>query len=218
VTLRRLATTTPGGATGPSAGAERTAASDMSNWDDMGEVDPEVDRRLDRGGAGTYGPAGPAGPGGVPGPVPGHTPRRIIDTGRLWSGGIMAGVVAAGVAIVGLLIARGILGIPVLVEHKGHLVDASSWWYAGLAFLAAVAATAVLHGLLAGAPQPYRFFTWIFGLAVAIAALLPFTTGAKLETKLAVALINLAIGASIGSIVSSIGRSAARVLDEPYGY
>jgi hypothetical protein len=56
------------------------------------------------------------------------------------------------------------------------------------------------------------------GLAVAIAVLLPFTTAAELATKIAVALINLAIGASIGSIISSIGRSSAQVLDEPYGY
>jgi Family of unknown function (DUF6069) len=197
----------------------------MSNWDDMGDAERGVDRGAGEGvgpgvdrGAGVYGPADPAGPPGVTGPTRGGRPRRIIDARRLWSGGIMAGVVAAGVAFVGLLIARGILGIAVLVERKGHLVDASSWWYATVAFLAAVAATAVLHGLLAAAPQPYRFFSWILGLAVAIAVLLPFTTAAELETKLAVALINLAIGACIGSIVSNIGRSSARVLDEPYGY
>jgi hypothetical protein len=195
-------------------------ASDMSDLDDGGGVrDPNRTRRIEGvGGSGVLGPSGAAGPGGIARPAPTGRPRRIIDAGRLWSGGIMAGVVAAGVAVVGLLFARGILNIPVLVERKGHLVNASSWWYAGVAFLAAVAATAVLHGLLAGAPQPYRFFSWILGLAVAIAVLIPFTTGAKLETKIAVALINLAIGISIGSIVSSIGRSAARVLDEPYGY
>jgi hypothetical protein len=201
-----------------SARAERTAASDMSNWDDMGEADRGIDPGADRGGGGVQGPSRPPGPGGVAGPAPTGRPRRIIDAGRLWLGGIMAGVVGAGVAIVGLLIARGILGIPVLVERKGHLVDASSWWYAAASFLAAIAATAVLHGLLAAAPQPYRFFSWIFGLAVAIAVLLPFTTAAELQTKVAVALINAAIGISIGSIVSSIGRSSARVLDEPYGY
>ena len=143
--------------------------------------------------------------------------RRSIDVGRLWSGGLMAGVVAAGVAVVGLLIVRGILDIPVLVPSGKKLVDASMWWYAGVAFLAAVAATGLLHALLAAAPEPYRFFNWIFGLAVAIAVLVPFTTGAEMKSKISVALINLAIGVCIGSIVSSVGHSAARVLDEPPG-
>jgi hypothetical protein len=139
--------------------------------------------------------------------------RRVVDAGRLWSGGLLAGVVAAGIAVVGLLIVRGILDIPVLVSRNGNLVEASTWWYAGAAFLAAVAATALLHLLLAVAPQPFRFFGWIFGLAVAIAALIPFTTGAELRSKVSVALINLVIGLCIGSIVSSVGRSASRVVD-----
>ena len=145
-------------------------------------------------------------------------PRRVIDAGRLWSGGVMAAVVAAGVAIVGLLIARGILDIPVLVERNGKLVNANTWWYAGAAFLAGIAATGLLHALLVTTPQPYRFFRWIAGLAVTIAVLIPFTTAAGLDTKLTVASINLAVGVCIVSIVSGVGRSAARVLDEPYGY
>jgi hypothetical protein len=140
--------------------------------------------------------------------------RRSIDVGRLWVGGLMAGVVAAGVAVVGLLIVRGILDIPALVPSGTKLVDASTWWYAGMSFLAAAAATGLLHALLAAAPQPYRFFNWIFGLAVAIAVLVPFTTTAEMKSKVSVALINLAIGACIGSIVLSVGHSSARIVDE----
>ncbi len=140
--------------------------------------------------------------------------KRSIDVRRLWAGGLLAGVVAAGVAVVGLLIVRGILDIPVLVKSGTRLVDAGTWWYAGMAFLAAAAATGLLHALLAGAPQPYRFFNWIFGLAVAIAVLVPFTTSAEPKSKFAVALINLAIGACIGSIVNSVGHGAARIVHE----
>ena len=141
--------------------------------------------------------------------------RRVIDAGRLWSGGLLAGVVAAGVAVVGLLIVRGILDIPVLVSRDGDLVEASTWWYAGFAFLAAVAATALLHLLLVVAPQPFRFFGWIFGLAVTIAVLIPLTTGAEMRSKVSVALINLVIGVCISSIVASVGRSASRIVDVP---
>jgi hypothetical protein len=140
--------------------------------------------------------------------------RRIIDPGRLWTGGLMAGVVAAGVAIVGLLIARGIFDVRVLVREDGRLVNADTWWYAAAAFLAAIAATGLLHLLLLSAPQPYRFFGWIVGLVVAIAVLLPYTTDAELSAKVATSVLNLAIGLSIASIVGGVGRTAARVLDE----
>jgi len=191
----------------------------MSERDDIGRA-----RAGQGGGYGQPRPVNP--PAGTPiagaryggAPSPGSQPRRVIDAGRLWSGGVLAGVVAAGVAVVGLLIARGVLDIAVLIERKGQLVNASMVGYAVAAFLAGIVATGLLHLLLAGAPQPYRFFGWIIGLATAIAVILPFTTGAKLESKIAVALINLAIGICVGSIVSGIGRSAARVLDEPYGY
>jgi hypothetical protein len=140
--------------------------------------------------------------------------RRIIDAGRLWTGGLMAGVVAAGVAIVGLLIARGIFDVRVLAQEDGRLVNANTWWYAAAAFLAAIVATGLLHLLLVSAPQPYRFFGWIVGLAVAIAALLPYASTAELSAKVATSALNLAIGLSIASIVSGVGRTAARVLDE----
>ena len=126
----------------------------------------------------------------------------------------MAGVVAAGVAVVGLLIARGILDVDVLVQKDGQLVNANTWWYAGAAFLAAIVATGLLHLLLLSAPQPYRFFGWIVGLATAIAALLPYATDAELSSKVTTSVLNLAIGLCIGSIVGGVGRSAARVLDE----
>lgn len=144
-----------------------------------------------------------------------HGPGRVIDAGRLWAGGVMAGVVAVGVAVVGLLIARGILDIPVLVQRGGQLVTPSTFWYAGMSFLAALGATGLMHVLLAAAPQPYRFFGWILGLAVTIAVLVPLAGGAGLATKVAVAAINLAIGLCIGSIVSGVSRSASRILDEP---
>ena len=141
--------------------------------------------------------------------------RRVIDAKRLWIGGIMAGVVGAGIAVVGLLIARGIFDIPVLVEQEGKLVNPSTWWYAGVALLAAVLATGLLHLLLLGAPRPFTFYGWITGLAVAVAVLLPYTTAAKPESKLATSLINLVIGAVIASIIASVGRSSVRIADEP---
>lgn len=142
------------------------------------------------------------------------TPSRggwQIDARKLWVGGVMAGLVAAGVAIVGLLIVRGVFDIKVFVRgDSGEIVNASTWWYALVSLLAAIAATGLLHLLLLSAPSPYRFFGWIVGLAVAIAVIVPFTTDAGTAAKVGTALINLAIGIAVYSIVSGVGRSAAR--------
>jgi hypothetical protein len=144
--------------------------------------------------------------------------RWSVDAGRLWIGGVMAGVVGAGVVVVGFIVVRGILDVPVLVEREGKLVNANVWWYALGAFGAALVATALLHLLLLGAPRPFTFYGWITGLAVAIAALVPFTTGAKLDTKVSLCAINLAAGVVIAAIIATVGRSALRpTAVPPYG-
>lgn len=138
-----------------------------------------------------------------------HTARPHVDAGKMVMGGLMAGVVAAGVALVGLLIARGIFHVHVFVPaHEDVLINASSAWYAVVSFLVALAATALLFAMIPFAPQPFTFFTWIVGLATAVAVLTPFTTGAFVSAKIATALLNLAIGLTILSLVASVGRSA----------
>jgi hypothetical protein len=141
----------------------------------------------------------------------GGSPRLRVDATRLWIGGVMAGIVGAGIVVVGFLVARGILDVSVLVERDGELVNANVWWYAGAAFLAALVATALLHALLAGAPRPFTFYGWITGLAIVIAGLIPFTTGAKLETKVTLAVINVAAGGVLAIIIATVGRSALRM-------
>ena len=93
---------------------------------------------------------------------------RRVDEGRLWVGGLMVAIVAAGLAIVGLLLARGIADVPVLVKKDGQLVNAETWWYAAAAFLGALIATGLLNVLLLWAPRPYLFFGWIIGLVTAV--------------------------------------------------
>jgi uncharacterized protein DUF6069 len=147
---------------------------------------------------------------------PAHSPDRpVVDGVRLWVGGLLAGVVAAGVAIVGLLIARGIFDIRVFVPRGDRaLFNPSSMWYSGAAFVAAVVATGLLYLLLvATAPAPFAFFSWIVGLATAIAVIVPFTTKAAFESQIATATINLAIGITLLSVLSTVGHSALRTHD-----
>ncbi len=89
------------------------------------------------------------------------TGRPRVNAGKMWMGGLMAGVVAAGVALVGL---------------------------------------------------------WIVGLATAVAVLTPFTTDAFVSAKIATALLNLAIGLTILTLVSSVGRSATYSVGEPHSH
>jgi Family of unknown function (DUF6069) len=139
------------------------------------------------------------------------TPRKV-DAGRLWTGGVATAVVAALVAVVGVLIARGLFEVPLLAPTgEGALGDASTARLAGLAAAAALLATGLLHLLLLSTPRPGQFFTWIIALVTVIAAVLPLLTDAELDSKVATAALNLCLGVTIGSLVSSVGRSAVRV-------
>jgi Family of unknown function (DUF6069) len=136
---------------------------------------------------------------------------RAVDAGRLWTGGVATALVAALVALVGVLICRGLLDVPVLAPtDKGTLGDASTFRLAALAALTALVATGLLHLLLLSTPRPVRFFTWIVALATIAAALVPWLTDADLDEKVATSAIYLAIGISIGSLLSGVARSAVR--------
>jgi hypothetical protein len=134
-----------------------------------------------------------------------------VDAGRLWTGGVATALVAALVALVGVLICRGLLDVALLAPtDEGTLGNANTFRLAGLAALAALVATGLLHLLLLSTPRPGQFFTWIVALATVAAALAPFLTDADLDEKVATAAIYLAIGVAIGSLLSGVGRSAAR--------
>jgi hypothetical protein len=141
-------------------------------------------------------------------------PEPKLDAGRLWTGGVATAVVAALVAVVGVLIARGLFDVPLLAPTgEGTFGDASTVMLAGLAAGAALLATGLLHLLLLSTPRPRRFFSWIVTLATLIAVILPLMTDAEPSAKVATAVLNLAIGATIGSLLSSVARSAVRVVN-----
>ncbi|MER5252240.1 DUF6069 family protein [Streptomyces sp. NPDC002855] len=161
-------------------------------------------------------PQGYGGPSGYGQPSEyGHQqqppPRRGVDAGRLWVGGLVTALVAALTAVVGLLLVRGVLGIPVFApEGDGAMGDASTGLLAGSAALAALAATLLLHLLVLGTPQADRFFVWIVTLATVVMVLLPFTFSASLEAQIGTAAVYLAIGVAIGSLLSAVARGALR--------
>jgi Family of unknown function (DUF6069) len=147
---------------------------------------------------------------------PGASPTRFsVDAGRLWMGGVATAAVAALVAVVGVLIARGLFDVAVLApEGKGTWGDASTAMLAALAAAAALLATGLMHLLLLTTPRPWRFFTWIISLATLAVAIAPLVTGEDAATRIATAAIYLAVGIAIGSLVSSVARSAVRIRPE----
>jgi hypothetical protein len=145
----------------------------------------------------------------------GRRRTRRVDAGRLWTGGLATAVIAALVAMVGILIARGILSVPLLAPNTdGTWGDASTPLYCGAAFLAALVATALLHVLLLVTPQPFVYFGWIVGLLTIAAAVEPFTTSAELASKMATGVINAFIGLAIGSLLVSTGQRS--IVVAPY--
>jgi len=135
--------------------------------------------------------------------------ERAVNVSRLWSGGLATAVVAILVIFAGTLIFRGVLDIPVLApEEAGYLGDTSTAVYALLAGVIALVATALLQMLLLSAPRALTFFGWIMGLAIAIAAVTPFSQAAETSSQLATAVINLIAGIAIVTLLRSVGRTA----------
>ena len=146
--------------------------------------------------------------------VHGSTPgtegsQPSIDGGRLWAGGVATAVVAGLVAVVGVVIVEGILDIDMVSPR--FLLDASDTFavnYALTAAIGAIIATGLAHLLVFTTPRPRAFFAWIVALATAVAVALPFAQNADLDQQIATAIVNLVIGISIMTLISSVvGRT-----------
>lgn len=134
-----------------------------------------------------------------------------LDAGRLWAGGLATALVAALVAVAGIVVTRGLLGVPVLApKGDGLWGNANTATYALSAGAAALAATALLQVLALTTPRYGRFFTWIMALLTAIATTLPLALDTGLPSRAATAVINLVIGVAITTTLNAVARTAIR--------
>jgi hypothetical protein len=144
---------------------------------------------------------------------PGYA-RRIgigVDPRRLWAGGAVSAVVASLVALVGVLACRWLFNLSVLAPRQdGAYGDMHTTGLILIAFAGAIGATALVQLLMMGTQRPLMFFGWIAGLVTVIAALFPFSTTAALEGKIATAVVNLAIGITVGVLVSGVAKRSIR--------
>jgi hypothetical protein len=158
--------------------------------------------------------------------------RRIgvgVDQHKLWAGGAASAVVVGLVALVGVLVMRWLLKVPVLApQQDGAYGDVHTTALILISVGATLAATGLASLLMLGTLRPQLFFGWIVSLVTIIAVAAPFGTTAALDAKIATAVVNLAIGVAIGSLVSGVasrsipvaGRSvpAARQATPPARY
>ena len=134
-----------------------------------------------------------------------------LDAGKLWAGGLATAGVAALIATVGILIARGVLDIPVLApKGAGLWGSANTATYALAAGVAALVATALLQLLAATTPNPKGFFTWLMFLLTTVATVLPLTLDAPTAARIATAAINLVLGIAITSTLNATARTASQ--------
>ncbi|WP_245959817.1 DUF6069 family protein [Prauserella flavalba] len=136
--------------------------------------------------------------------------NRQVKAGTLWAGGAASACVAALVAVVGILVARSLVGVAVLApEGEGAWGGADTVTYALGSAAVAVLATALLHVLLLTTPRARLFFGWIGALVTAIGIVVPLSLSVDLGARLATALINLAIGFSIVVTLLGVARVVA---------
>jgi Family of unknown function (DUF6069) len=138
-------------------------------------------------------------------------PRFRPDPGRFWAGAVATAIVAALIALVGILICRWTLNIPILAPAgDGAWGDAHTGEYVLVAALVALVAAGLLYLLVLSTPQPTVFFRWIIGLVTLIAVVYPFSSGAPLDQKFATAAVNLVLGIAIGSLLTATSARAIR--------
>lgn len=138
--------------------------------------------------------------------------RPAVDARSLWTGGAATALVAALAAIVGVLVVRGVLSIPVIApaNTEGAIDYVGAVWLAGFAAIGGLMATAIAHVLLLFAPRPMAFFGWIVGLVTVAFAVWPFTVRVDSEVRIANAVLYLVIGIAIGTLLTTTANQAVR--------
>ena len=139
------------------------------------------------------------------------TNRVRPDSAQFWAGVVATAVVAALIALVGILICRWTLHIPILAPAgDGAWGNAHTAEYALVSAVIAIIAGGLLYLLVLGTPQPNMFFDWIMGLATLAAVVYPFSTSAPLDQKAATAIVDLVLGIAITSLLAAVAARAVR--------
>ncbi len=83
--------------------------------------------------------------------------------------------------------------------------------YALTAFVLTLVATAIAHLMALSTPRPRLFFSWIVVLATAAGVAAPFAIGDHMESQVATACINLALGVCVLSLLGGVMTRTVRL-------
>jgi hypothetical protein len=129
-----------------------------------------------------------------------------IDQIRYWVGAGITAVIAALVSLIALVVAQGIIHVPVVLGSSSIHAAVYGVSAAGIAVLAA----ALFDAMLQVAPRPLTYYSWLGGIVTVLATLLPFTSTAGLHSQIALALTNFAVGTVITLLVPVAASNARR--------
>ncbi len=116
------------------------------------------------------------------------------------------------IALVGVLVCRWVLKIPVLAPKRdGAYGDAHTTTLVLVAVAGALVATVLIHLLLLAVPRPMVFFGWIVALVTVIFVIFPFRTDAPLKQQIATAVVYAVIGLATGTLLGTVAGRATRV-------
>lgn len=150
-------------------------------------------------------------PSPPPPTMPASPPPPRLNAGRLWAGGVMTAGVAGLTAVVAVLLVRGVFGVSVFGPAGDGVPENTSATLPALtAAGAALGATGLLHVLALTVRRPCRLFSCLVTLATTALVLLPFTTTAGTGEKVGAAAVRLAVGVTVGALLSAVGRGALR--------
>jgi len=123
-------------------------------------------------------------------------------------GVVMSGVVTGLAAWLAAFIIRAIVD---QVNESGKYgiwnpVARDEYWFAVVGFLCALAAGALWYVLQISTPSPDQFYTWIVGLLVAAAVIIPLVLSAQVSVKIGTAVMHLIIGLPLLTLIPAMGR------------
>ncbi|BCJ55936.1 hypothetical protein Asp14428_74110 [Actinoplanes sp. NBRC 14428] len=131
-----------------------------------------------------------------------------LNAGRFWASSIATAVVAALLTVVGVLVTRGLFDVAILAPRShGVWGGAPTVTYAAGAAVVALLAAGLMHLLILTVAEPRRFFGWIMALATLIAVIMPLTLADRSGPRIATAVINLAIGIAVATIVDGVAQA-----------
>jgi hypothetical protein len=145
------------------------------------------------------------------GTPPSDTLDGVFDPAVLWAGAVATTLVAGLVSIVGVVATQALPDVELIAPASdGAYVATAAWRLTAAAVVGALAAALLMHLLLLLTPRPLLFFRCVAVLMTATLTLWPFTTGAAVASKVATALVHLAIGASVTSLTATVARHVQR--------